>query len=85
MKSKGNVETIDVIAFVFVVLLVSSFALVVSAFFKIENLEDRLGKAEARIIEQQAFIRNQRNEDQDIWDMLNQHSEHIGLIWERIP
>lgn len=85
MKSKGNVETIDVIAFLLITLLISSFVLVVTAFSKIENLEYRIGKAEARIIEQQAFIRNQRNVDQDIWDMLNQHSEHIGLIWERIP
>ena len=67
------------------VMIASGAVIIVTMYDRIEDLQQRIGKAEARIIEQQAFIRNQRNNDQDIWDMLNQHSEHIGLIWERIP
>jgi len=52
---------------------------------EIHELRAKVATINGIIIEEQAFIRNQRNVDQDIWDMLNLHSEQLSLIWERIP
>lgn len=73
------------ITFILICILLMSAMMYTKMLTDNRRLRERIALVERINEEQQAFIRNQRNVDNDFQEQLNQHSEHITLIWNRIP